>query len=78
MFRTRDPSSNQINESDPAYNNAEVCFVMKKINWFQLISIVLITELIGDMPRKHRDFLISFEEGKPDWDLIGIPDAAKI
>ncbi len=38
----------------------------------------MITELIGDMPRKHRDFLISFEEGKPDWDLIGIPDAANL
>ncbi|MEJ8310534.1 nucleotidyl transferase AbiEii/AbiGii toxin family protein [Agrobacterium larrymoorei] len=38
----------------------------------------LIAELIGDMPRKHRDFLIGFEEGKPDWDLIGLPDAASL
>ena len=38
----------------------------------------LIAELIGDMPRKHRDFLIGFEEGKPDWDLIGLPNAASL
>lgn len=38
----------KINSSLPAYNIQEVSiFYMKKINWFQLIVIVLVTELIG-------------------------------
>jgi len=36
----------------------------------------LIAELIGNMPGAHRAFLLGFEEGNPDWNLIGIPDAA--
>jgi hypothetical protein len=27
----------------------------------------------GGMPTTHRRFLISFEKGKPDWDLLGLP-----
>lgn len=35
----------------------------------------LIADLIGSMPDHHRDFLISFERGAPDWSLIGIDHA---
>ena len=28
------------------------------------------------MPHEHRRFLISFEEGKPDWSLLGIDASA--
>jgi predicted nucleotidyltransferase component of viral defense system len=38
----------------------------------------LIGELIGKMPKEHRAFLIGFEEGNPDWNLIGVPDAANL
>ena len=38
----------------------------------------LIAELIGNMPEAHRAFLIGFEEGNPDWNLIGVPDASDL
>ncbi len=38
----------------------------------------LIAELIGNMPSDHRAFLIGFEEGNPDWNLIGVPEAANL
>lgn len=34
----------------------------------------LIAMIVGDMPQEHRDFLISFEQGAPDWNLLGIPE----
>ena len=37
-----------------------------------------IAELVGKMPEEHRRFLISFEEGKPDWKLLGVPHAEKL
>jgi hypothetical protein len=36
---------------------------------------VMIARLIGDMPDRHRAFLISFERGAPDWSLLNIPHA---
>ncbi len=38
----------------------------------------LIDDLIGIMPDKHRDFLIGFERGVPDWSLIGTPHASDL
>lgn len=38
----------------------------------------LITEIVGNMPAEHRNFLVSFEEGTPDWALLGLPHAAKL
>jgi hypothetical protein len=32
-----------------------------------------IADLVGQMPDEHRRFLISFEEGKPEWGLHGAP-----
>src|SRR5690606_4453673 len=32
----------------------------------------LIDEIVGRMPEEHRDFLISFERGEPDWPLLGL------
>lgn len=31
-----------------------------------------IAAIIGDMPSAHREFLVSFERGKPDWPLLGL------
>lgn len=38
----------------------------------------LITHIVDRMPQEHRDFLISFERGEPDWDLLGLPDVADL
>jgi len=32
----------------------------------------LIGEVVGKMPDEHREFLVSFEVGEPEWDLLGI------
>nr|WP_311970699.1 nucleotidyl transferase AbiEii/AbiGii toxin family protein [Bradyrhizobium diazoefficiens] len=38
----------------------------------------LIKSVVGDMPADHRKFLISFERGEPEWDLLGVPNAAEL
>lgn len=38
----------------------------------------LIDAIVGDMPSDHRKFLISFERGEPDWNLLGLPGAAQL
>ncbi|WP_199805388.1 nucleotidyl transferase AbiEii/AbiGii toxin family protein [Bradyrhizobium pachyrhizi] len=38
----------------------------------------LIKAIVGDMPDNHRKFLISFEKGQPDWNLLGLPKAAEL
>ena len=35
----------------------------------------LIALVVGMMPEPHRRFLVSFERGEPDWQLIGVPNA---
>jgi hypothetical protein len=37
-----------------------------------------IAELAGRMPEEHRQFLVSFEEGRPDWGLLGLQGADKL
>ena len=38
----------------------------------------LIAEIVGNLPRAHKDLLMSFEAGRPDWSLIGMPQAAEL
>lgn len=38
----------------------------------------IITEIVGNMPDQHREFLVSFERGSPVWDLLEIPHAATL
>ncbi len=38
----------------------------------------MMASIVGGMPHGHRAFLISFERGKPDWDLLGIPGIAAL
>jgi predicted nucleotidyltransferase component of viral defense system len=38
----------------------------------------LVTEIAGKMPDGHRQFLIGFEQGQPDWKLLGLPAAADL
>ena len=35
----------------------------------------LVTTMVGEMPDAHREFLIGFKRGEPDWELLGIPEA---
>ena len=36
----------------------------------------MVSELVGNMPRAHKDLLMSFEAGEPDWSLIDVPQVA--
>ncbi|WP_338835184.1 nucleotidyl transferase AbiEii/AbiGii toxin family protein [Bradyrhizobium septentrionale] len=38
----------------------------------------LIAELAGKMPRAHKDFLLGFKRGEPDWSLLGVPGATDL
>lgn len=38
----------------------------------------LVRSIVGEMPADHRRFLVSFERGKPDWDLLGLPKVEKL
>jgi predicted nucleotidyltransferase component of viral defense system len=38
----------------------------------------LIQSIVGDMSSDHRKFLVSFERGKPDWNLLGLPNATDL
>jgi hypothetical protein len=38
----------------------------------------LIATITDDMPAPHREFLIGFKRGEPDWSLIGLPQAADL
>lgn len=38
----------------------------------------LIAEVSGKMPKQHREFLIGFKRGAPDWNLLGVPGAAEL
>ncbi|MGH9326016.1 MAG: nucleotidyl transferase AbiEii/AbiGii toxin family protein [Terriglobia bacterium] len=36
---------------------------------------LLIETVVGKMPQSHRQFLVSFKRGEPDWKLLGLPAA---
>jgi predicted nucleotidyltransferase component of viral defense system len=38
----------------------------------------LIADIVGNMPKDHRQFLVSFERGKPAWPLLVLPAAAQL
>lgn len=38
----------------------------------------LIGEVIGNMPAKHRQFLLSFERGEPDWSFLELDTVADL
>lgn len=38
----------------------------------------LVREVVDAMPQGHRDFLIGFKQGEPDWEAIGLPDVANL
>ena len=38
----------------------------------------LISSIVGQAPKAHRRFLISFERGKADWSLLGMPGVSEL
>jgi hypothetical protein len=38
----------------------------------------IIAEIVGKMPKAHKQFLVSFERGEPDWDLLVVSGAADL
>jgi predicted nucleotidyltransferase component of viral defense system len=38
----------------------------------------IIQVMVGGMPKDHRAFLMSFKSGKPEWLLLGVPEAASL
>jgi predicted nucleotidyltransferase component of viral defense system len=38
----------------------------------------LISAVVRDMPEAHRRFLLSFERGEPDWDLLAVQGASEL
>jgi predicted nucleotidyltransferase component of viral defense system len=38
----------------------------------------LVDQIVAKMPEKHKQFLISFESGTPDWSLLAVPKADKL
>jgi hypothetical protein len=40
--------------------------------------VALIDSVVGGMSDGHREFLVSFERGQPNWDLLGLPNAAEL
>ncbi len=38
----------------------------------------IIADVVGKMPKAHRQFLTLFERGEPDWALLGLPAAADL
>jgi predicted nucleotidyltransferase component of viral defense system len=38
----------------------------------------LIREIVDGMPEAHREFLIGFKSGEPDWKTIGLPEVADL
>lgn len=38
----------------------------------------LIADISGRMPQKHKDFLLGFKRGTPDWTLLGVAGAADL
>jgi hypothetical protein len=52
----------------------------KAVKLDELITVreELIAGIVGGMPPSHREFLLSFERGQPDWKLLGIANAADL
>lgn len=38
----------------------------------------IVEAMVGNMPEKHRRFLISFEAGEPDWSLLEVKNVRKL
>jgi len=44
----------------------------------EAVREAIIAEMVDAMPEDHRQFLIGFKRGEPDWGLLGIPEAKNL
>lgn len=65
---------------EPAFKHGFAGMTRDAVELADLLAAraTLIKSIVGDMPADHRKFLISFERGEPDWDLLGVPNAAEL
>lgn len=69
-----------LKDIEPAYEHGFAGMPREPANFAELLATrdKLIKEIVGNMPSEHRKFLISFERGEPEWDLLGIPKAKEL
>jgi predicted nucleotidyltransferase component of viral defense system len=69
-----------LRDIEPAYRHGFEGMPREPVSLADLLATrdKLIKEIVGNMPSDHRKFLISFERGEPDWDLLGVPKAAEL
>ena len=69
-----------LKDIEGAYKHGFEGMPREPVSLAELIAArdALIDAIVGDMPSDHRKFLISFERGKPDWDLLGLSGAAEL
>jgi hypothetical protein len=65
---------------EPAFKHGFAGMTRESVEHSDLLAAraALIKSIVGDMPADHRNFLVSFERGAPKWDLLGLPEAAKL
>jgi predicted nucleotidyltransferase component of viral defense system len=62
------------------YNRGFVGMTDETVSLKELIEEreILIADIVGNMPDDHKEFLLSFERGEPNWKLVGLPGAAEL
>lgn len=72
--------SGRVKDLENEYRNGFEGMTDDIIDIDELISTQteMIDLLIGKMPDQHRQFLIGFESGTPDWSMLNISDAAEL
>lgn len=65
---------------EPAFKHGSSGMTRDPVELTDLLAAraALIKSIVGDMPADHRKFLICFERGEPDWDLLGVSNAAEL
>ena len=49
-----------------------------RVEELEAVRVELIAAIVGAMPEAHRQFLLSFKLGNPDWALLDIPGAREL
>lgn len=72
--------SGRVKDLENEYRNGFDGMTEEVVDIDELISTQteMITLLIGSMPDRHREFLVGFERGNPDWSLLKISHAANL
>ena len=70
------------NRKDLAKESMHEVSLMTRIPWSPADLLQaredLIAGIVGGMPERHRRFLLSFEKGKPDWQLLNVEHASAL